>query len=61
MAAPRLLRSHALAPLSRRLSASAAGAPVYDVLVVGGGVVGSLLAALLRCARRAACSRGHPA
>ena len=54
MAAPRLLRAHALAPLSRRLSGSAAGAPVYDVLVVGGGVVGSLLAALLRCVRRAA-------
>ena len=53
--------ARALAPLSRRLCASAAaGEPVYDVLVVGGGVVGSLLAALLRCAPRAALQPCSP-
>jgi len=47
------MAARALAPLSRRLCASAgAAAPVYDVLVVGGGVVGALLAALLRCVPR---------
>jgi hypothetical protein len=29
---------------------AAAAPPAYDVLIVGGGVAGALLAALLRCA-----------
>ena len=60
MASPGVV-ARSLAPLSRRLCASAAVAePVYDVLVVGGGVVGSLLAALLRCAPRAALQPCSP-